>query len=615
MATALVTPSIRLLNPDVFREVFLRLSKYDLLDVVCVCWEWNHVARRLIDQMLEIVASVKMQEANLRLLRRLQQDSDLRHRVKDLVVKDWYLDDLPPWPKIGSQFEDPWISGKCFSTTYIDDNSMSPDSRDLMQHMCCALALMNLSSFTWSALSPMPITLFEVLASRPSCDIHIRRSERAYEVAVWSHSPIINHLQLRYMTRVASQLTTLELLLPSEDPLILSSLGRLVVLSPRLKSLKIYTLGKLWGGSKVHFVFTRPSRGTVFAPVRSMEWLQSPLLLAGRQLALETLELDNFCVCRIRDFALSSITDVSKLRRIGLSCFSFLRNGPCPLNIRSFRLHCHNPAAFEDQYCEKLWTSSEVQEMVSRCYFLTEVELLDGADILSGPVLERLGKQLTGLRLRQVIWPNSVSSYDLDAISKTCPSLRALDIDIPNAKLFSRFSSEVTTLFPRLERLTVCRGSEGHLIVDFFTPDPHRCSATLADLRATWDEMAAGESNLVELTLHFGFRKAWDRDITFFTTGRPYAAQAEIGSRSHTAQADLPARLVGDKQQVETRCVEIDEARKAIAHRWQWLDGFFVRQNSWEERLNHLDEVAVRGLYLVRRRTPNAQGEFTQRAM
>ncbi|KAK4505850.1 hypothetical protein PRZ48_003815 [Zasmidium cellare] len=606
---------VKLLNPDVLREVFLRLSKYDLLDVACVCREWNFVAQRLIYQTLEIVASVKMQEANLHLLQRLQQDAELQHRVKSLTFKDWYLDDLPPWPIDNGHIEDPWMPGKYFSISYIESRPMGPDSEELMLQLCAALKMMSLSSFTWSALAPIPIQLVETLETQTSCSIHIRRNERAYDVAVWSHSPILNHAQLQNMARVCSQLTTLDLLIPSEDPLILSALGNLIVSSSRLKSLKLYVLGKLWGGSKVFFVPTRPARGTVFAPVRSMEWLQRPLLTAGRQLELDELELDNFCVCGVQGLSLSDITDVSRLRRIGLSCFSFLCKESGPWKVRFFRLHCRNPRGFENQYCSKAWSESMVQELLSQCHSLTEIELLDGREILNEPLLELIGTELASLTLRQTIWPESATGYDLDLVSRTCPNLRTLAIDIPHEKTFSQFCSSVTTTFPVLSELSIRRGHDGYLTVDFYTPDPHRYTSTLSDLHTAWTELAAEDSSLVNLTLHYDSWKPWDRDVDFFHTGRPYDVQAQIPRRTFVVQANVPKRMAQHKQDVKTKCLEVEEARRALKHRWQWLDGYFRGQTSWQDRLHQTEKTATEGHNLVLRRTPNALGEFTQRAM
>lgn len=168
-------------------------------------------------------------------------------------------------------------------------------------------------------------------------------------------------------------------------------------------------------------------------------------------------------------------------------------------------------------------------------------------------------------------------------------------------------------MFHNLEQLKVCRSNEGLLFVDFYTPDPHLYTATLSDLRAIWDKMYSSQSKLLKLTLYFGLWKPWDRDVHFFMTGQPYAAQAAqagTASRSYVTEVALPARMIADKPLVRTKCLEIEEANRAIRHRWQWLDGFSRVSGSWEEHLNRFEEIAVHSVYLVRRQTPNAQGEF-----
>lgn len=440
-----------ILNADILQEVFTYLSKHDLLAAVLVCWQWNSVAQRLLERTLELVASRRMQPANLHLLRRCQRDESLQRRVKNLVVKEWNLDDLIPIPRINGWIEDPWIPGRYFSRSYQEEGQASRETKELLAQMCYAMAKLRLSSFTWSAIPPAPGILLKQLGLQRACNVHIRRHERAHDAAAWTYAPILNYVQLRSLLQVSTQLVSLELFLPPENIKLLTSLGLLIASTENLKSLKLHSLGKLWGGNMVPS-HMRPGLGSVFSTTSWMGWLQEPLSRLGRMLQLEELELDNFCVCQVSGLDIGSTIDLSRLRSVGLSCFSFLENSDsrARLNLQAFRLHTYSKhGPYSDKFCLGAWSTVGVREMLSSCDHLTDLELLaEGSTLIDKSLLETLGPNLTHLslltgdtKLGQV-----PKKQLLEDVSELCPQIRSLEFDIPPNGIVRLFS--ITPKFP-----------------------------------------------------------------------------------------------------------------------------------------------------------------------
>lgn len=424
------TPPIKLLNPDVLREIFLRLSKYELLDVACVCRDWNHVAQRLIDQTLDIVASLKMQDANMRLLRRLHDSKTLQYRVAHFVIKEWHLDRMPLIKKEDRMIEDPWAPGNHFSRTFVDDHQPLPESGVLAAEICRALGAFELGFFTWSALCPAPASILEQLASTPSCKVQFTWHYRAYEAAAWTYSPVLNHVQIRRINQLSAQLVKLEVILPPDDGPLLTALGSMIASSSKLKVLKVYALGKLWAGPNVPENL-KLGLGGMFTTVNSLQWLRGPVVERGGPLCLHELELDNFCLCKEESFRFSSVIHTPSLKRLGMTCFSVCRNESFP-HLQSFRLNCYNRKGELDPFCYSNWSLGDVREMLSRCHSIADLDLVDGGDILDESLLERIGSRLIRLSLHSSTLFVSDMGLDLDLIKRHCHNLEDISLDAPS---------------------------------------------------------------------------------------------------------------------------------------------------------------------------------------
>lgn len=171
---------------------------------------------------------------------------------------------------------------------------------------------------------------------------------------------------------------------------------------------------------------------------------------------------------------------------------------------------------------------------------------------------------------------------------------------------FHPFCLKFGEKFPSLTKLTLRRAEEFLTWIDHFTPDPHLFSTTLSDMATIWNDIVTEKSSITKLVLQFQMLNPWDRDVHFNLHGQPNWYAGNKMRRTYIAQAGFPV-----KQNIETVCLDLEEARRAVEHQWQWVKfGSYPRHRNWADRVEEMHRLVSEARNLVIRRTPNADGQF-----
>ncbi|KAH0541384.1 hypothetical protein FGG08_004148 [Glutinoglossum americanum] len=79
---------------DILRKIAHRCSpnKLDgqsLLSVALTCKSWHAVSQSLIYRILDLTISLGRHDSNMRLFQRLENDPELRRKVREIRIRDW----------------------------------------------------------------------------------------------------------------------------------------------------------------------------------------------------------------------------------------------------------------------------------------------------------------------------------------------------------------------------------------------------------------------------------------------------------------------------------------------------------------------------------------------
>ncbi|KAI5357959.1 hypothetical protein Slin14017_G113200 [Septoria linicola] len=406
---------------------------------------------------LDLYATYRVQDANLRLLKRLRTDTALQSRIFAIEILEWHLDPVLPTPKLTGQklrsggemiddpYEraaDPWQEDGYFSSTYHDLSPCLEASIDFVTGLSSALQAVKPRVFRRRTLSALPGPLAEALMHLEDCAVDILRNPRAISTTMWSYFPLLNIPQINNHIRLQKALRSLEVVTPPGDEPLLSALGRLVFKCRHLECLRVYSLGRIWSRPNTAINVRSLDRAR-FRLTRSMSFSSSAAHESGRKLKLKILELDNFCVCgQSCNGALTDFIDVSSVEELSVSCFSLLSGAGDDFQPKKFRLSC-SPPGIRDQgvFCGQGWGEHLVQQFLLSFTRLTHLAVENDPGILSEGLLQDLGPSLLSLRsnstaLETEIWRKFHDPANLTAYPLCANTFERWSIDEDDCKYF-----------------------------------------------------------------------------------------------------------------------------------------------------------------------------------